>query len=46
MKRRWIMLTIGVGIAMFLSGTAIAKDKVTVYTSLEVELQAAALLTT
>jgi iron(III) transport system substrate-binding protein len=37
MKRRWMMLTISVVIAMFLSTTVMAKDKVTVYTSLETD---------
>jgi len=37
MKRRWMILTISVVIAMFLSGTVVAKDKVTVYTSLETD---------
>ena len=34
MKSRWMMLIVSVVIAMFLAGTVIAKDKVTVYTSL------------
>ncbi len=37
MKRRWMMLTISVVMAMFLSATVMAKDKVTVYTSLETD---------
>src|SRR4030043_1276618 len=37
MKRRWMMLTISVVMAMLLSATVMAKDKVTVYTSLETD---------
>ena len=37
MKRIGMILTISVMIAMFLAGTVIAKDKVTVYTSLETD---------
>jgi iron(III) transport system substrate-binding protein len=37
MKRRWMLLTISVMMAMFLSTTVMAKDKVTVYTSLETD---------
>jgi iron(III) transport system substrate-binding protein len=37
MKRIWMVLTISVVMAMFLSATVMAKDKVTVYTSLETD---------
>ena len=37
MKRKWMVLMISLVILMFLSGTVIAKDKVTVYTSLETD---------
>ncbi len=37
MKSRWMFLMMSVVIAMFLSSTAMAKDKVTVYTSLETD---------
>jgi len=37
MKGKWMLLIISVVMVMFLSGTAIAKDKVTVYTSLETD---------
>jgi iron(III) transport system substrate-binding protein len=37
MKGKWMVLMISVMMVMFLSGTAIAKDKVTVYTSLETD---------
>ena len=37
MKRRWMVLMMSVMMAAFLSGTAIGKDKVTVYTSLETD---------
>jgi len=37
MKRRWMALMISVVTVAFLSGTAIGKDKVTVYTSLETD---------
>jgi len=37
MKGKWMVLMISLVILMFLSGTIIAKDKVTVYTSLETD---------
>jgi len=37
MKRRWMYLMVSVVIAMFFSSTVMAKDKVTVYTSLETD---------
>ena len=37
MKEKWKVLMIGMISLMFLSGTAVAKDKVTVYTSLETD---------
>ncbi len=37
MKSKWIVLMVSVVIAMFLSGTVIAQEKVTVYTSLETD---------
>jgi len=37
MKSKWMVLMVSVVIAMFLSGTVIAQEKVTVYTSLETD---------
>jgi len=37
MKGKWMVLTMGVLMVMFLSGVAVAKDKVVVYTSLETD---------